>query len=405
MNTFRLFLIFFVGCVLVLAAITLPAHAQTDSAADRSIELAPALDDGREERRAVGVFFRRVCRIETRGGPVRLTAAERGEALRTDDAVRVLVERPDGRIAEWRHDFRDRVGGAIAALDSHRLDELFASGLHTVTLTLIDLRPPRHSSSAYVLKYAAAPEAVAECFDPATAAAAAVFEPTVVAHRNHVQSCAAYEEHGASVRSAGVHCAENVAASFPNPDSDMPVHEPALRSDASPAAAVVDVAAEKRSEVVVTATPPSREKVAMTQMGQVADVERDVAWKVGVPIVFVLLAAGVLLKRRRVGLTLSGLLTVQDRSSGERIDHIDLVHYGRRIWICSGPLQVKSGDAEPRGAAGRIDVDDMNGCLLTARTGAMCVLRDGDVVTLGDRLRVTYRAPSAFAPISVEAMS
>lgn len=404
MNTFRLFLIFFVGCVLVLAAITLPAHAQTDSAADRSIELAPALDDGREERRAVGVFFRRVCRIETRGGPVRLTAAERGEALRTDDAVRVLVERPDGRIAEWRHDFRDRVGGAIAALDSHRLDELFASGLHTVTLTLIDLRPPRHSSSAYVLKYAAAPEAVAECFDPATAAAAAVFEPTVVAHRNHVQSCAAYEEHGASVRSAGVHCAENVAASFPNPDSDMPVHEPALRSDASPAAAVVYGAVEKRAATTSTATPSAREQMAIVQVVP-GMAQEDVAWKVGVPIVFVLLAAGVLLKRRRVGLTLSGLLTVQDRSSGERIDHIDLVHYGRRIWICSGPLQVKSGDAEPRGAAGRIDVDDMNGCLLTARTGAMCVLRDGDVVTLGDRLRVTYRAPSAFAPISVEAMS
>ena len=404
MNTFRLFLIFFVGCVLVLAAITLPAHAQTDSAAERSIELAPALDDGREERRAVGVFFRRVCRIETRGGPVRLTAAERGEALRTDDAVRVLVERPDGRIAEWRHDFRDRVGGAIAALDSHRLDELFASGLHTVTLTLIDLRPPRHSSSAYVLKYAAAREAVAECFDPATAAAAAVFEPTVVAHRNHVQSCAAYEEHGASVRSAGVHCAENVAASFPNPDSDMPVHEPALRSDASPAAAVVYGAVEKRAATTSTATPSAREQMAIVQVVPGMAPE-DVAWKVGVPIVFVLLAAGVLLKRRRVGLTLSGLLTVQDRSSGERIDHIDLVHYGRRIWICSGPLQVKSGDAEPRGAAGRIDVDDMNGCLLTARTGAMCVLRDGDVVTLGDRLRVTYRAPSAFAPISVEAMS
>ena len=404
MNTFRLFLIFFVGCVLVLAAITLPAHAQTDSAADRSIELAPALDDGREERRAVGVFFRRVCRIETRGGPVRLTAAERGEALRTDDAVRVLVERPDGRIAEWRHDFRDRVGGAIAALDSHRLDELFASGLHTVTLTLIDLRPPRHSSSAYVLKYAAAREAVAECFDPATAAAAAVFEPTVVAHRNHVQSCAAYEEHGASVRSAGVHCAENVAASFPNPDSDMPVHEPALRSDASPAAAVVYGAVEKRAATTSTATPSAREQMAIVQVVP-GMAQEDVAWKVGVPIVFVLLAAGVLLKRRRVGLTLSGLLTVQDRSSGERIDHIDLVHYGRRIWICSGPLQVKSGDAEPRGAAGRIDVDDMNGCLLTARTGAMCVLRDGDVVTLGDRLRVTYRAPSAFAPISVEAMS
>jgi hypothetical protein len=399
-----LFLIFFVGCVLVLAAITLPAHAQTDSAAERSIELAPALDDGREERRAVGVFFRRVCRIETRGGPVRLTAAERGEALRTDDAVRVLVERPDGRIAEWRHDFRDRVVGAIAALDSHRLDELFASGLHTVTLTLIDLRPPRHSSSAYVLKYAAAPEAVAECFDPATAAAAAVFEPTVVAHRNHVQSCAAYEEHGASVRSAGVHCAENVAASFPNPDSDMPVHEPALRSDASPAAAVVYGAVEKRVATTSTATPSAREQMAIVQVVPGMAPE-DVAWKVGVPIVFVLLAAGGLLKRRRVGLTLSGLLTVQDRSSGERIDHIDLVHYGRRIWICSGPLQVKSGDAEPRGAAGRIDVDDMNGCLLTARTGAMCVLRDGDVVTLGDRLRVTYRAPSAFAPISVEAMS
>lgn len=404
MNTFRLFLIFFVGCVLVLAAITLPAHAQTDSAAERSIELAPALDDGREERRAVGVFFRRVCRIETRGGPVRLTAAERGEALRTDDAVRVLVERPDGRIAEWRHDFRDRVGGAIAALDSHRLDELFASGLHTVTLTLIDLRPPRHSSSAYVLKYAAAPEAVAECFDPATAAAAAVFEPTVVAHRNHVQSCAAYEEHGASVRSAGVHCAENVAASFPNPDSDMPVHEPALRSDASPAAAVVYGAVEKRVATTSTATPSAREQMAIVQVVPGMAPE-DVAWKVGVPIVFVLLAAGGLLKRRRVGLTLSGLLTVQDRSSGERIDHIDLVHYGRRVWICCGPLQLKSGDAEPGGAAGRIDVDDMNGCLLTARTGAMCVLRDGDVVTLGDRLRVTYRAPSAFAPISVEAMS
>lgn len=409
----RLLATIVIGSASTLTVGAAVAHAQTGAEVRRSIELAPAFTDDRDERQAVGVFFRRTCRIETTGDAVVIRAARAGEPMRTDDVVRVLVERPDGRIHEWRHDFRDPVGGSIAGLRAQRLDDLFMRGVHTVTITLIDLRPPRHSSGAYALSYVTASDAAAECFDPE---AVAVSAPGGKKTIDGAERCTAYDEFGASARSAGSSCIELTAARPAVAEESagaLSEHRTSLESRATPSTAA------KSSSVNAPAVALPQTQRAVRETAAPGAVVNDEPVAVGstmiddlrargwvlVPAIGVATAAAMLWRRRRGGPVLSGLLSVQDRANGERIDHVDLVQYGARAWLCGEPLQLKSGAARPAGALGRLDVDASNTCRLTNSAGVERVLRDGDVVLLADRLRVTYRAPAAYAPVQLEATS
>jgi len=137
-----------------------PAPRAQDAQTRRAqVELAPASVVEPVAAQAVGVYFRRTCRIVVAGGPVVLRSSQPDGVLRTDDAVHIDVARPDGEHRTWEHDFRSAATGAIAALAPRRIDMLFGRGVHTVTIELIDLRSPRYSSVDYVLLYATWPNA------------------------------------------------------------------------------------------------------------------------------------------------------------------------------------------------------------------------------------------------------
>jgi hypothetical protein len=101
---------------------------------------------------------------------------------------------------------------------------------------------------------------------------------------------------------------------------------------------------------------------------------------------------------------MSGLLSLQDMQTGERLDHIELVQYGQRAWIQRTPLRLQAG-AVAQDAAGGLAADGDGGCVFRSAIGGGRVLRDGDVVMIGEHVRLQYRAPATVYAHANEAAS
>ncbi|MCX6019184.1 MAG: hypothetical protein NTZ50_11935 [Chloroflexi bacterium] len=360
----------FLSMVLMLIVLASPQPIQATTAIRSvSLQLAPVVH-GVKAQRAVGEFFRRVCRVNVTDGAVWLAASDVGGALETDDAVRMEVERADGGRAIWKHDYRNSATGGIAPLAATQMTDMFTPGMNIVTITLMDLLPPRHSSTAYVLSFDApvdAPES--EC-----ASDAALLRMPVVEKRSMVEA--------AVIASATPRATSTSVAGTLPPPAGTPIAVPI-----SPARLLVPTQVSQ---------PNVQPAVSDDRIG-VAGVLAIMGIVGAVALMIVLLCV----RERPV---LSGLLTVHDRGTGQRLEYVDLVQFGRSASILLEPLQIQSGALQTGTGAAKLYADERGGCVLAGSTCAARVLRDGDAVQIGDRLRVTYRAPLAALPaLSAEA--
>jgi hypothetical protein len=397
-------------CAVLLAAgwgATYDARAASTPA--DVLELAPpTLVVERRSAAAEDIFHLRRCVVHVGAGPV-LLASARGGVMRTDDAVRIDVERPDGTHVTWEHDFRDGATGGIAEIPQQRLDALFTIGVHTVTIALLDLRPPVRSSTGYVLRYAALRGSpTAACLD---GEAIALRKPTAAPSTAHAPDDA--------LRWDGPPAAAVPRTAQPNQGVRPTVEQSPVRDYIAAATGV-----EKNTNVHVVqsvAAPTIHHRSHRSHRIDVGlGIDRSNVWdftlasllpaKTWTSFPYVLAAAVIGLlgllayAMRRTAPCMSGLLSVQDMQTGERLDHIELVQYGQRAWIQRTPLRLQAG-VVAQDAAGGLAADGDGGCVFRSEIGGRRVLRDGDVVMIGEHVRLQYRAPATVYAHTNEAAS
>lgn len=384
-------------CAALMLSVCIARAGRAADFVTAEVELAPSTQENEHNGIAQGVFHLQRCILHLESGPM-LLSAEQGGSMRTDDAVRIEVEHEDGRRVEWLHDFRDGVTGGIAALPPQRLDALFVSGVNTVTISLIDLRPPARSSSAYVLRYRTNNESPpAQCVDERemrlrqtlASAPALPVAPDDALRWNVPPAVRALSTSEPSRRIA----AATIEGSGPaEGDGQL--------------AAVDEFSERSRLQAKASdhwepglAPQPTSESDALPTSGFGIGRSTLVLATVVVALMVMLAYAA-----RRSSPRLSGLLSVQDIQTGERLDHVDLVQYGDRVWIQRAPLRVNAGVA-PHGAMASLVAAGDGGCVSCSTLSGRRVLHDGAVVMIGEQVRMHYRAPTTVYVRSGEAAS
>lgn len=296
-----------------------------------ALELAPA--QPQRSSAANGVFYESTHEVVAGAGMVLLASTSDGTgALRTDDAMTLTVQHPDGAVRVFAHDFRDRAG-AIRPLPPQDVSALFVPGRNRVTLTLRDLRRPMRSSSAYVLIYAAPPAATVTAMPTATAL------PTAI------------------------------------PATQAPTPQPI--STAPP---------------TVPPAPTPQPTPAMTE----GDVQPSAGllWLVAGGAVLMAIMLAALLMRRRPATTqprLSGVLHLSDINTGEQLLNVDLTTFGHRAAIQIAPLQVMKS-ATSASPLAWLTATSAGGCVLEQNGEAPMSLVDQSEAWIAGHVALEYRS-------------
>ena len=328
-----------------------------------AVQLARAVVEGRASAgtRAVGEFQRTSVVIEIGAGAVVLAARPNGTGdVSTDDQAILVVERPDGTKTTWSHDFRTAGSGVIEPVAPQNVSALFARGLHTVTLALVDLAPPLYSSSAYFLVYAAAAP------------------PTPV----------------------------NNAPTVPTPVVMQASSTPVVRLSTATVFATVAATPQATTMPAVTATAVTATAVMATQAAAeegagtaTASVAGGVIGAGVVSIVAAAIVAGVLRRRGAIPPdALSGIAGLYNAGSNERLDGVDLTQFRGCVTVCVAPLRFANG--RDRGTPVATLYRDERGmqCQIGSQADAAPVaLHDLDEVRISAQVTLLYRSaqPSA----------
>ncbi len=338
-----------------------------------AVQLVRAVVEGRAEvgARAVGEFQRTSVVIEIGAGAVVLAARPNGTGdVSTDDQAILVVERPDGTKTTWSHDFRTAGSGVIEPVAPQNVSALFARGLHTVTLALVDLAPPLYSSSAYFLVYAAAAP------------------PTPVNNAPTVPTPVVMQASSTPVVRLSTATVFATVAATPQATTMPAVTATAVTATAVTATAVTATA--------VMATQAAAEEGAGTATASVAG---GVIGAGVVSIVAAAIVAGVLRRRGAIPPdALSGIAGLYNAGSNERLDGVDLTQFRGRVTVCMAPLRF--ADRRDRGTPVATLYRNERGmqCQIGSQADAAPVaLHDLDEVRISAQVTLIYRSaqPSA----------
>ncbi len=341
-----------VQVIAVLACLGAGRYAPPAPGARVAAPLADTVAEGRVTTGPVGAFQHKTIVIDVGTGPVLLAAQPDGMGdLRTDDQAALVVQRPDGTRATWSHDYRAG-SGAIVSIAPQDVSALFARGRHTVTLTLVDLAAPAHSSSAYYLVYAA-PPAVSVISLPTAAL------PTAMPTRKP-QATAPGQ----------VAATQTAVKATPEPAFIAPT--------------LVSIQGQRVAE--------GTEASGITSQGLVLSV--------GATVATATLVVGAVRRKRSAVLrdALAGIAELYDAGTNERVEGIDLTQFNGSVAVYAHPLRFAA--RHERGVAVAWLYRDAHGmqCQVVAQKDAAPVtLNDMDEIGINEQVTLTYRAalPSA----------
>lgn len=356
-------------CALALAlamSASQPGSAQTDPPTSK--RLADAIAEASRSRRAAGAFHRQTVEIEVQGGPVRLASTPDGRgALRTDDLAELEVLRPDGTLRRWRHDFRDRANGVIRPIAPVDVSELFDTGAHVVTLTLVDVLPPLHSTSAYYLIYFA-PDPAGQVVGRATPPTP-VPSPTAASARATRAAPPTLEPLPTGTTSGAIVSNRRVAG---------------FEAVATPTASAV----ASQSEMPM---------LALDGVGRLPPLAVAAAAFLAAVVAAIVLAA--IQRSKRAAAASSGpvgIAHLYDVESHAQCENVDLTQFAGPVAVTVNPLAVvpmTKRVAESAELVAVLERDGEGGCAVRFADQRRA-LRDLDEVLIGGRVRLEYRAPT-----------
>ena len=328
------------------------------------VQLAPAIAEQKPSTAASAAFYSTTLSVEMGAGVVQLASDPDGSGnLRTDDQATLAVQRSDGSIGYWTHDFRNPVTGVIEAINTQDISKLFGRGMHTVTLTLIDLAPPVHSTLPYYLVYI--PEG-----NPSTPASATPMVRVVTP----VPSLRATQ------------AATHIGAANPRATTISP----SVTHTSPPAA----TARSKATEVQPGTPDPQQMSTSI------------LPWALALFAIATLAGAIFLIKRQHARVSesaLYGIVSLYDAATKERCERLDLTLFAGIVGIYTNPLRLAPVRKEEVPLATLLKDEDGMVCRVTTMGELKTTpLRDRDEMKLGANGRVTlnFRAPASSGTVA-----